>query len=266
MAALEDRRGEHYFNIEYSRNPITSNPTALNRWSVHNVVTPNEKLRYDQIKLDLKNNYNIDEKDDIEYNDNIDKRMNIKEIYDEVWKKYNKKGYINNAPRSMLRVYTLEQLPRQIGILSYNTKDKKKIKVPAGMIDMYDLLNTNYEIDNPNRMDLSTRTDLGEWSSLNPKPTPEQTQNASLFCAIREFTEETGLTIPQELVDRIQFVRKDGITYIYRLELNTLEYNILTNQYIDGTAKKAQPEISNIYFNKYLKYKEKYLKLKNKLK
>jgi hypothetical protein len=105
-------------------------------------------------------------------------------------------------------------------------------------------------------------------------------ENLSEICkytAIREFEEETSIDIKKFVID-IQgpiFLKKNNCNnsiiernkYYYYIELNNNYYNELT-QRINSNVKNIENtnpfsyEVNEIYYKKYLKYKNKYLKLK----
>ncbi len=97
--------------------------------------------------------------------------------------------------------------------------------------------------------------------------------------ALREFSEETGLTIGSRYIGRINknpnVIRipippiqqgRYRIEYEFVLYLENDEYNVFTQPLREMSSNMPQPEIRSIHFKKYLKYKNKYLQLKNKLK
>ena len=228
----------------------------LGRYISNYKVTPNINKRKQDAINDILTNYthaNIPE--DIKML--VINTINTKSIFDGyniLWKNnYNKDGYINNAPKAMLNVTTKESPFRKILVSSYENTYKA---APKGMIDAHDInkaVNSNI---------LLTNTSY-EWNNVKAiiNNNINIIQDALKIGAIREFEEETGLVIPLEFISKIKsnlYTPSNKITEFY-LELDTTEYNRLVLPLTNKTSNMPQPEISNIYYNKYLKYKNKYI-------
>jgi hypothetical protein len=213
---------------------------------------------------------------------------NIFNGYNELWKtNTNKSGYIHNAPSSQLTIKS--KSGNIIKVSSYRKKTYDKASAPKGGLDVVDINNAIIQHNRENSGSLTVfilcdsyywdeRNNLDDnkniWGALIRKVggdvrIPTLIKNKALVnCAIREFQEETGLTISQTLIDKINktSVIPDSRRPIYyiNIDLSDIEYEELVRPLKERTAKQ-QSEIVNVYYNKYLKYKNKYLELKKQI-
>ncbi len=223
------------------------------------IVIPSLEKRKEEAKKDLNNNYRgISETQLKMAHELFDKEGDTlldgyKKIWglDDKWKRdptlneYAKKGYIERAPRASLTVKS--KSGKKIEVSNYGFSKKSS---PGGMIDADDLADAGYSID---------VNGFYDWKAIEGQIPEETKLKAFKLGALREFTEETGLEIPAEFVQRMKNDNK------FTIELEDDEYEALVQPLIRKTAKQPQPEVSAIYYKKYLKYKNKYLQLKNKL-
>jgi len=188
--------------------------------------------------------------------DNYDSQSKVKKPID-------KYGHINNAPKSQLIVETVEPLetqtkPRRILVSSYNSK---KASAPKGAIDMHDI-NTVLKAHGKEEQDITVTKD---WSELPESVHGEHFDEIKVQCALREFLEETGLDVSQfkdRIVLETPYESWGVLVYPFKLLLTNYEYDELTRSITNGSSGIPQSEISDIYYQKYLKYKNKYLQLK----
>ena len=99
----------------------------------------------------------------------------------------------------------------------------------------------------------------------------ELVKDLAKIAAFREFEEEIGLSLGSFIEDkRIVYefkTTKYGTKHVFTLKLSPAEYTELIEKPLDtkkGLEHLNQSETSKIWWNKYLKYKSKYLKLKKK--
>jgi hypothetical protein len=181
-----------------------------------------------------------------------------------VVKPIDKYGHINNAPKSQLIVETSEPLvthtkPRRVVVSSYN----KKASAPKGAIDIHDI-NTVLKAHGKEELDITVTKD---WSELPESVRGEHFDEIKIQCALREFLEETGVDVSQfkdRIVLETPYESWGVFVYPFKLLLTNDEYDELTRSITNGSSGTPQPEISDIYYQKYLKYKNKYLQLKLK--
>lgn len=167
-----------------------------------------------------------------------------------------KPGHIHDAPKTSLIVKSKNG--KQIQVSNYGNRAKSE---PSGMIDAHDLAAAGYAIE---------VTGVYSWSTIQSSIPEETKLSAYKIGALREFTEETGLIIPDvyhtRIVYELKFDRKNRPIHTHTIELENVEYEALVAPLLSKTGQRPQPEISAIYFKKYLKYKNKYLQLKKQLK
>ena len=158
-----------------------------------------------------------------------------------------------------MSVQTTGLQKKHIGVNSYGNKQKNgspKIFPPGGMIDAHDLHAAGATI-NGNPIDVNQ---IYYWTKIKDSIPDEIKNRAYLLGALREFSEETGLIIPSEYHSKIVNSGNN-----FHLQLSNEEYENLVKPLVDKRSNMPQPEISGIYFQKYLKYKNKYIKLKKQL-
>ncbi len=167
-----------------------------------------------------------------------------------------KPGHIHDAPKTSLIVKTKNG--KKIQVSNYGSSNKND---PSGMIDAHDLAAAGHAID---------VNGVYSWSSIQSSIPEETKMEAYKKGALREFTEEIGLTIPDDYHSRIVYELKldnrNRPIHTHTIELENAEYEALVAPLLSKTGQRPQPEISAIYFKKYLKYKNKYLQLKKQLK
>ena len=208
--------------------------------------------------------------------------------YNKLWEtNTNKSGYIHNAPSSQLTIKSTSG--NIIKVSSYRKKSYERASAPKGGLDVVDINNAIIQHNRENSGSLTVfilcdsynwdeRNNLDDnkniWGALIRKVggnvrIATSIKNKALFnCAIREFQEETGLTINQILIDKIKpkdtYYNDRLSTYYINIELSDAEYEQFVKPLKESTAKQ-QSEIANVYYNKYLKYKNKYLELKKQI-
>lgn len=83
------------------------------------------------------------------------------------------------------------------------------------------------------------------------------------LASIREVKEELGIDLSAH-IQNINFVKVERERYIFELELDDSKYDAITKQ-LPLTDAPVSHEITSVYYQKYLKYKAKYLNLKKQI-
>ncbi len=243
------------------------------------IKTIDYNVRLKQFKNDLINNYNlsdetineaVNEAERVNQQNQISKKkpyQNTDPIFNgymKIWNKKNdKKGYINKAPKAVLKIVNKEIPSKMFEVSSYGCLRKP----PQGMIDAKDIASAGIEIDVNSSYEWSNNelkkqvNGLTETIAVVPK---DKLNTILKNGAIREFKEETGIELPNELTDRIGIPKQINGKPIYEftIEVSPDQYESMKRQ-VENNLQDA--EISNVYAKKYLKYKKKYLQLKKKI-
>ncbi len=245
------------------------------------IKTIDYNVRLEQFKNDLKNNYNlsddtineaVNEAERVNQQNQINKKkldQNTDPIFNgymKIWNKKNdKKGYIDKAPKAVLKIINKEIPSKMFEVSSYGFRRKP----PQGMIDAKDIASAGIEIDVNSSYEWSNNELKKRVNGFTVPETiavvPKDKLNTILKNgAIREFKEETGIELPNELTDKIGIPKQINgkPMYEFTIEVSPDQYESMKHQ-VENNLQDA--EISNVYAKKYLKYKKKYLQLKEKL-
>lgn len=254
-------------------------------------MLPNLRLK----KIDLEKRKNISKKDIIdnyvikhpEVIDNFNKKLNDNTEIDPIYNAYsylwnlnnknpnnithNRKDFIMNSPKASFSVSNSSS--KQIKVKSYNNK---KMKSPQGSVDLTDIKKAheidpsiywNYSLEE--RLKTDQVLDVLNWYQISFRyKNPKHLLLILLICALREFHEETGINLEnfysyKTLYDTnfLEIKNKKRITTFY-LRLDDSTYEKIVSSIKNDDHNPITPEISHIYYNKYIKYKNKYLKQK----
>jgi hypothetical protein len=182
-----------------------------------------------------------------------------------------------------LKVFTkVGEDERMIRIASYYKRNPYNILYPKGSLDRDDVENgAEFGFNQPTAEGLIHKNNL----IRNLDTFVANERMFYLSGAKREFNEETGVDIasfitnPEELLETMDFIerdiydpqtnqkiRVDRVGLYFKLELSNDQYYALVDQ-IRGVDEREfiDPEVYEIYFKKYLKYKTKYSELKKKI-
>lgn len=183
----------------------------------------------------------------------------------QIKKPINRYGHITNAPKCQMIVETdvpLETHTKKRAIL-VSSFDERNPSAPIAAITTGDF----NQVLEENGEDLLPNTNY-YWSELKDI-TERYFNEIKVTCALTEFEKKTGIYLDEfksRLVHEPMYKIDGTKIYPIKLVLTNDEYDNLTCSISKKISRMTQPEISDVYYQKYLKYKNKYLQLKKQLK